>query len=917
MKLKKIISFLVLSMVLCACSPTPSSEPSMGSSSSSEPSSEPSSETSSELVVEILTQELTLPKGGFGYVETVTDGVTFISDNPNIVTVDETGKVSAIGVGTTQIVVEKEGYISTSCFIEVVEAFSMNGTYHSSLGTLEVNGEVVKLGDTYFSASNCLFNDEGYVTYELEHNDELFYLSLVGEDKFTLELSSFNETKQDFEVVGSFMPTIKEFSGYYTYDGSGDPYNTVLSIGDEYDAYKDVYFVGTYFYSSYYGSLDVYYVKSFKTVVDGQFVTAIELFDYADDYSYGVYVIKEEENTYCLYNFEYDYADWYLDVTYLNATFVGNNGDTTLMYVDAANDTIYDYNIDASYTYTVGYDNIDGQIITINNEGNEYRIHPNPFGFSVNGPANFYYEYAIKDLANIEDDVYENNNIKFTFTFSYDTFDYIAKVNDVEVDYSLTIYDSRASYKVTLEGVDHFFTSYKEGIAMIHASEGKEEFLTNKEAFIEAFEFEFTSIYFGERIDAKIDSSFNLLINNNEYPLDLVYNPKVGYPYLQDKNQLFTFEIFDSSSAIYSLCFNESYVYFIASDRFESIKGEYTDKIETSLTISDTIVNIKGNASGYNLTAIYLKESFSYILGFVAASEYYIVEQDMITHVAKETGTEDWITVETFIKTELALTLIGKYCFNGSLGVETFELKEDGTFFADALENGQLVNRQYDYHLYVMEYNNVLTPVIGFIVDNGTNSMVVFLYYEGFSVTVFGSKYVRQELFNVNGVYVNSDKTSVLSIIDNNVYLDGIKGTVSEISSSGNATFITFDINGSSHSVSIANGVLTFSWGDLTGEIYTQTEFDVGALVGTHTANGSTVTVSANINPMTQVQNGYLFADGFGNVTEYTFVIYNGQLAVKVVIGMINYYFVISEEVVVLFVEDTLPPPPPPLPVAA
>ena len=161
MKLKKIISFLVLSMVLCACSPTPSSEPSMGSSSSSEPSSEPSSETSSELVVEILTQELTLPKGGFGYVKTVTDGVTFISDNPNIVTVDETGKVSAIGVGTTQIVVEKEGYISNSCFIEVVEAFSMNGTYHSSLGTLEVNGEVVKLGDTYFSASNCLFNDEG------------------------------------------------------------------------------------------------------------------------------------------------------------------------------------------------------------------------------------------------------------------------------------------------------------------------------------------------------------------------------------------------------------------------------------------------------------------------------------------------------------------------------------------------------------------------------------------------------------------------------------------------------------------------------------------------------------------------------------------------------------------------------------
>ena len=37
-----------------------------------------------------------------------------------------------------------------------------------------------------------------------------------------------------------------------------------------------------------------------------------------------------------------------------------------------------------------------------------------------------------------------------------------------------------------------------------------------------------------------LNYGFNLLINNNEYPLDLVYNPKAGYPYLQDKNQLFT-----------------------------------------------------------------------------------------------------------------------------------------------------------------------------------------------------------------------------------------------------------------------------------------------------------------------------------------------------------------------------------------
>ena len=342
----------------------------------------------------------------------------------------------------------------------------------------------------------------------------------------------------------------------------------------------------------------------------------------------------------------------------------------------------------------------------------------------------------------------------------------------------------------------------------------------------------------------------------------------------------------------------------------DNVFGDYADKVTKTLTIDRTTFTLGSESSSYELVPHYNAFSFSYFLtvetDIVSDDTLIIIQNKYITFA---TNDGEYLITRSFIDSDAAASLVGKYAYEGKYGVERFELTSDGKFFADTLVGDELVKMEYQYFLTMSTFNNQVVPCIIFLTD----TMSVYLYFVDNALVAMDTRYVREDIFQSSGIYVSEDTSDVVYINNGYVYFNDTKlsyevtaSTEGSITLTAGDKVITVTNDGTTKSMTVESGGVTSS--------YTLTAFDYDAVIGEYTVGSTTYTLSVKENPLTGVFAGYTCSDGFLTVSDYTFVIHNGNLAMHFKLGGTDVYFFVSGGVPTCETAGGLLPPPPPPP---
>lgn len=109
-------------------------------------------------------------------------------------------------------------------------------------GDLNLNLIPTKLEVKTVNISEDKTVDITYVYYESIINPSTYCLHLSEDEKQVLVLEELKDG--EYNELLTFMPSIEFMAGCYSFDGSGDPFNLVLTFGDYYDSNIDAFTVG-------------------------------------------------------------------------------------------------------------------------------------------------------------------------------------------------------------------------------------------------------------------------------------------------------------------------------------------------------------------------------------------------------------------------------------------------------------------------------------------------------------------------------------------------------------------------------------------------------------------------------------------------------------------------------------------------
>lgn len=902
MKKKLLFTTAFLSLLLVACG-RPSGESSEEFSSEDPASESVTSEESTSELSQIPVNQTTYAMfvGQTAQIETSVNDVTYQTGSQGIVSVSSTGLITALSEGSDIITLHKDGYLDTTISVEVASIDAIKGSYVGVNGDVTIDeNELTIDGSTYQFETYGFVDDVLTITYSDEETSYNAYLE--GDTEFVLRIDEV-----DGESLETFMPTIEQFTGIYSFVGDDDIYNTAFFIGNYFNEYYNAFDTGFYSYSMYTVRQDIYYIKSFKTVVDSEYVTAIEIFDYSDDYSYYKLITRQDGDQRVLYDYTYEYDVLFPDATFLNGYFLKDAfnafGFGTL---DTANKTV-DLS-DVTYAYSKLSDD-NGNYFTLTSDTDSKEIRPTPYGFYLIEGGEVA-EYVTDHLTFIEDITLSGNGYTFFYGLDWDIFDYSLKINGEAQSFEKVVYN----HALSLKAGDLYITPFKEEVSALITSETS-FFAVNVDLVNEAY----VGTFFNKDKELVIDSTFAIsytegsstLINNEV--ASITYTPTKDYPSLSVGS--YVFDVFDPYTGAFSLANGDEVTYLYNLKTFEdNVFGDYADKVTKTLTIDRTTFTLGSESSSYELVPHYNAFSFSYFLtvetDIVSDDTLIIIQNKYITFA---TNDGEYLITRSFIDSDVAASLVGKYAYEGKYGVERFELTSDGKFFADTLVGDELVKMEYQYFLTMSTFNNQVVPCIIFLTD----TMSVYLYFVDNALVAMDTRYVREDIFQSSGIYVSEDTSDVVYINNGYVYFNDTKlsyevtaSTEDSITLTAGDKVITVTNDGTTKSMTVESGGVTSS--------YTLTAFDYDAVIGEYTVGTTTYTLSVKENPLTGVFAGYTCSDGFLTVSDYTFVIHNGNLAMHFKLGGTDVYFFVSDGVPTCETAGGLlpPPPPPPPPLA-
>lgn len=779
-------------------------------------------------------------------------------------------------------------------------------------GDLNLNLIPTKLEVKTVNISEEKTADITYVYYESIINPSTYCLHLSEDEKQVLVLEELKDG--EYNELLTFMPSIEFMAGCYSFDGSGDPFNLVLTFGDYYDSNIDAFTVGYGYTTGLFTT--TYYAKTYKTVVNEKMEVMMDIYDF-DEYLFYSFVAKKAENSIYLYDYSWSEDPSYVsDPAFMNTSLFTTKSESLITSIDVANKNITFDTVEAVNYEMVVRD--DGSFMKTTYLNKEVFLQSTPYGviFETEGVKE---HYVFDDASGL------NGEYKYRdITFNFDSVSETLTINEKTQDFTYAIYDNHKGIKTEINGNDAYFRANTLDVSIKANLNGEVVYFLNESAYLDKFNNSFVYINNNETGSIEIDENLNVKYLTKEVKGYFVYTPNLKNPYVEFEvdNVTYQFMILQENIGSYILKQGDKTTPFFVKTLVESTYDQYTSHHQVEIIYNEEGLTYKGQKVDYSIEPYYVEYYFTYTyaMKFTLDNQTHILQLGLNGLINEYIVTNEGDKFETsYVNYDVYLDLIGTYTFNGKFGPESFTLTDDGHFYADTANetgDGLDYNVEYDYNLSLRANSDgTSTPVIAFYYPKLDTT--IYLYKEGHSLLAFNLKYVADYIFKYQGVYYDNTMSHAVYLVDDVLYVDGVKAEVSDIEHNNEtATFtctvdnkttvVTFTTNEGAKSVTLTQDELTF-----TANHY---DFNIELFVGSYTYNDKTYEFKKVVDPLTQLSK-YAFSDGFMNY-DYVVCAYNGHVCVKISVLFDTFYLYLDGDVVKMDVVNGMlpPPPPPPLP---
>jgi len=562
------------------------------------------------------------------------------------------------------------------------------GNYHSVSGDMSLTKDNLIFGD--LSLNPTKISGEGLET-TINYSDSSgsnYVLSLRerSDDVYTLLL-----TKNGSDVA-SFMPSIEKYSASYAGYSDDSCYNYYYTIGDYYDAKKDLFKVALV--SSSGASDYTYYTISGFSYIEENLYLSIALYDYADDYFYYRFfpTIDEEKglilNEYSGVTHDFE-ESWYSTIGMVNFPLLGDGWASWNYYFDAESKQLTMADYVTNYTVSNGYDE-NGQLIKlVSGEETAMYLRPNLTGLDGYNAAKTYTQsYAYDDrYASWLYKEYTLDDITLSVATNYDenwNLIYSLNVNNDALEADFIIKNAKTAIKTTLNGVETTFVVDKAAISLLALSADKTSYYLNYAAYQDRYVDTYYAVLDGTVSVLSILNGFSVTIDDKEYEGELVYEegdlePTVGF---SGSGKTYTFASIDTSISYYSLSDGSTSIDFFSESVYKHLNDTFTSTGVDRLIISKGKLGFGENAS-LPFTLERYTESDG-ISNFISLKYTDNSEDKRIISVSganiftttKKDG--QLYTDSSYISLSGFEKLVGQYRAYGRFGTETIKLTNDG-----------------------------------------------------------------------------------------------------------------------------------------------------------------------------------------------------------------------------------------------
>lgn len=494
-------------------------------------------------------------------------------------------------------------------------------------------------------------------------------------------------------------------------------------------------------------------------------------------------------------------------------------------------------------------------------------------------------------------------------------------INGENQKYTYVIYDNHKGISTKINDKDSYFRGYSLNVSIKANLGGEVVYFLNENEYITKFNNTFIHVSNGESTMLSIDVNLNVKYLNKETKGYFVYTPTLKNPFVEFEidNVIYQFEILQENISSYILKQGDNVLPFFTKNVVESTYDQYTSHHQIDIVYDENGLIYKGKKVEYSIEPYYVEYYFTYVysMKFTLDNKIHILQLGLNGLINEYITIGDEEFFETsYIPYDIYLDLIGTYTYEGKYGPESFTLTDDGHFYADTLNDsgdGLVYDVEYEYNLYIQSDNeNSNVPVIAFYYPKLNTT--VYLFKIGYNLVAFNLNYTIDYIFNFKGAYYSENNEHAIYLVDDILYIDGIKAEINEVSHSefttifscvvdGVDTIVTFLDENGAKTVNVKQGEINYS-----ASIY---NLDINVFAGTYTYNDKTYEFKIVTDPITGISK-YAFSDGFINY-DYVVCAHNGHIAIKISILFDTYYLYVDGDSVLLDVEQGMIPPPPPL----
>ncbi len=858
MKKHAIVLSLVMLASLAACSKANiSSSPSSSSSSSGTATSSPiaSSDTASSSASSSSTiLPPSFDKDDFSYLigdYYATNSKLTISEKNLVLKADEELKLTPTNVEKVTITYEEE--------------------------------EKEKSYDTLKIEFSSQFNDMDYQAY-VNFQDGLLHLeSLDSEEKPT--------------TIGTYMPSISEFSGSYSAYGDSSTYNMYVLFSGEFDEKRGV-FPSSHKYSSSISNEQSWYIKSNFVQVDDKVYKQIEEFD-EDAYGYGKNIIykdtaKEKIYVFSGTHFDDDYVEYMSDIGSLQNLSLFDGEKEIILNIDIEEKTITFGTLSGTYATKLDGDGLKVEA-TMDKKTYTFSFGERYLIVHHDNKDDLYPFNAIDDLYGS----YSDGTNSFVIEETFDQTDPKVTFNEEVVTYKFVIANKRKSIQFTKNGKTYTLSPDKKDAAIRLEVDQTVSYPIN----ITKFKAYYTDTFIAHEKNGnkalKVNDDLSFVYQEEYGTGSLAYDHGDKYPTLlltTSSNKAYSLNLAQANIGYYILLDGVNMTTLYSETALESAYGEYSSDGENSFVFDAYHLTIDGKTTNYTFAPSYDEDSGLFLFG--------IQNEKKETYVSNLSGTFISENNVSYVKKNLFKEIAGTYQAYGKYGIENIEFTNEGELYLDIVNQagtGLEKHVKFTYTIYTNYENKAV------IIFSHRNVYLTITFKDN-HVTIANLDYYNSNLVRAWGTYSDEGKTKTLYVQDDMIYIDGESLSIDSIEYDDEKTIY----HTSDYTITYYSSSDNFTLDSASSSLKLERKLsytDLDKFVGTYTINNSEVKVEKN-----SIMGYDVTISGFPLFSPYSITTHNGKLSLTFSDSSGKYFLMLDEstnEITTDFEGSSIPVPPP------